>query len=153
METNGVHKSNGSVVQTVNQPPRHSDDMQDIITAVPSWLLRWGITLFFAILVLIFGLSALIRYPDMVNATLKIDSPNSPKPVVSKISGKLVKLLAAENEMVTTGQSLAYLESTANHPKVLALLSNLKTLQSQVLQNKPVSASVFNEGDNFQFGE
>jgi hypothetical protein len=25
---------------------RHSDEVQDIITAVPSWLLRWGMTLF-----------------------------------------------------------------------------------------------------------
>jgi len=79
---------------------RHSEDMQDIITAVPSWLVRWGITLFFGILVLIVVLAALVSYPDIVNATLKIDSPNSPKPIVSKISGKLIKLLVTENETV-----------------------------------------------------
>jgi len=73
-----------------HSPVRHSDDMQDIITAVPSWLLRWGITLFFGILVLIISLSAMIRHPDIIKAQLKVDSPNSPKPVVSKISGKLV---------------------------------------------------------------
>src|SRR5580704_18042572 len=95
----------------INEHPLHSDDMQDIITTVPSWLLRWGITLFFGILVLIIGLSALIRYPDIIKAQLKIDSPNSPKPVVSKISRKLVKLLVTENETVTIGQPLAYLES------------------------------------------
>ena len=81
-----------------NHLPRHTDDMQDIITTVPSWILRWGITLFFALLILIIALSALIRYPDIVKASLKIDSPNSPKPVVTKVSGKLVKLLVKENE-------------------------------------------------------
>lgn len=137
-----------------NDPiPRHTDDMQDIITAVPSWLLRWGITLFFAILVLIIGLSALIRYPDIVKATLKIDSPNSPKPVVSKIPGKLLKLLVTENTVVSEGQPLAYLESTANHLKVLALLSNLKILQANVLQNKQLDSKLFSEEDNLQFGE
>lgn len=131
----------------------HTDDMQDIITTVPSWLLRWGITLFFSILVLIVGLAALIRYPDIVKSELKIDSPNSPKPVVSKISGKLVKLLVKENETVKAGEPLAYLESTANHDKVLNLLANLKELQMLVLQSKPVSNIYFNRADNLQFGE
>ena len=131
----------------------HTDDMQDIITTVPSWLLRWGITLFFSILVLIVGLAALIRYPDIVKSELKIDSPNSPKPVVSKISGKLVKLLVKENETVKAGEPLAYLESTANHDKVLNLLANLKALQMLVLQSKPVSNIYFNQADNLQFGE
>jgi len=134
-------------------PARHSDDVQDIITAVPSWLLRWGISLFFGILVLIAGLAAVIRYPDIVNAQLKIDSPNSPKPVVAKVPGKLVKLLVTENETVAAGQPLAYLESTANHAKVLALLDDLKALQKQVLKNKPVDRVLFNEAGNVQFGE
>ncbi|BAU55198.1 HlyD family secretion protein [Mucilaginibacter gotjawali] len=132
---------------------RHTDDMQDIITAVPSWLLRWGITVFFGILVLIIGLAALVKYPDIVNATLKIDSPDSPKPIVSKISGKLVKLLVTENQTVTGGQSLAYLESTANHQKVLTLLTNLKELQQQMLENSAKNSIYFNEADNTQFGE
>ena len=132
---------------------RHSDEVQDIITKVPSWLLRWGITLFFGILSLIVLLSALIRYPDIVNAPLTIDSPNSPKPVVAKIPGKLVKLLVKENETVNAGQPLAYLESTASHEKVLNLLANLKNLQQLVLQNKPVNTALFNEADNVQFGE
>ncbi len=136
-----------------NQEARHTDDMQDIITAVPGWLLRWGISLFFGILLLIAALAAFIRYPDIVKAQLKVDSPNSPKPVVSKISGKLVQLLAKENDTVKAGEPLAYLESTANHSKVLGLLANLKTLQQQVLQNKPLNAVLFNQADNLQFGE
>ena len=135
------------------QEARHTDDMQDIITKVPSWILRWGITLFFGILVLIIGLSAFIRYPDVVNAKLEIQSPNSPKPIVSTISGKLVKLLVAENEIVKSGQPLAYLESTANHEKVLNLLTNLMQIQQQALKNKPINASLLNQADDIQLGE
>lgn len=132
---------------------RHTDEMQDIITAVPGWLLRWGISVFFGILVLIVTLGALIRYPDVVNAQLKVDSSNSPKPVVSKISGKLTQLLVKENETVRTGEPLAYLESTANHAKVLALLASLQQLQQQVVQDKPLDDVIFNQVDNIEFGE
>ena len=135
-----------------NEQVRHTDDMQDIITAVPSWILRWGITLFFCILVLIVGLSAFIRYPDVVNGPLKIDSPNSPKPVVAKVSGKLVKLLVRENEAVITGQPLAYVESTANHDEVIALVARLKELQKQLQFNKP-TGDFFTQADNSQLGE
>jgi len=152
MEINTIQQLNGETIRTIDQP-RHTDDMHDIITAVPSWLLRWGISLFFGILVLIAGLAAVIRYPDIVKAQLKIDSPNSPKPVVAKVPGKLVKLLVSENETVAAGQPLAYLESTANHAKVLALLGNLKTMQQEVLHNTSVNRLLFNETDNLQFGE
>ena len=132
---------------------RHTDDMQDIITAVPGWLLRWGISLFFGILVLIVLLGALIKYPDIVNAQLKVDSPNSPKPVVSKISGKLVQLLVNEKQVVTAGEPLAYLESTADHDRVLALLASIKLLQLQVTQNKPLNNLVISQASNTQLGE
>ncbi|GAA4102859.1 HlyD family secretion protein [Mucilaginibacter panaciglaebae] len=131
----------------------HTEEIQDIIMSPPSWLLRWGIVLFFSVMVLIIGLSAFIRYPDIVSAPLKINSPNSPKPVVSKISGKLVKLLVRQNQHVISGQSLAYLESTANHDKVLKLLKNLKELQKQVLKDKPTTDIVFNQSINIEFGE
>ena len=132
---------------------RHTDDMQDIITAVPGWLLRWGISLFFGILVLIVLLGALIKYPDIVNAQLKVDSPNSPKPVVSKVAGKLVQLLVNEKQVVTAGEPLAYLESTADHDKVLALLANVKLLQLQLAQNKSLNNLVVSQVGNTQLGE
>jgi multidrug resistance efflux pump len=132
---------------------RHSDDIQDIITAVPSWIVRWGITIFLGILVLILSLSALIRYPDVVKGELTINSLNAPKPIVAKIAGKLVKLLVTDKQEVTRGQSLAYLESTADHAGVLELLTSLKQLQQQAMQNGQLDDRLFNQLDNTRLGE
>jgi HlyD family secretion protein len=127
--------------------------MQDIITSVPSWLLRWGITLFFFVLVMLLSLSAFIKYPDIVKTQLKITSPNMPKQVVPKITGKLVKLLVNNNDEVKPGQALAYIESTASHDKVLLLLTRLKQMQKQVGLNQPIDKSFFNNADNNELGE
>jgi HlyD family secretion protein len=132
---------------------RHTDEIQDIITKVPSWLVRWGITLFFFILTLIVGLAALIRYPDIVKAQLKIDSPNSPKPVVAKQNGKLIKLLASDGAQVKAGESIAYLESTANHEQVLKLLADLYNTQQKAMQNGFASDITLNNRSNTQLGE
>lgn len=150
---NDILNGHAVVKEKLSIDMRHSDDMQDIISAVPSWLIRWGITFFFIVLVLVIALSAFIRYPDILHATLKINSPNSAKPIVSKISGKLVKLLVADNQFVKADQPLAYLESTADHEKVLILLTNLKKLQYEALQDKPVDNIYVNDRDNIQFGE
>jgi len=132
---------------------RHTDDMQDIITSVPSWLLRWGITLFFFVLIMLLSLSAFIKYPDIVKTQLKITSPNMPKQVVPKITGKLVKLLVNNNDEVKPGQALAYIESTASHDKVLLMINKLKKMQKQVGLNLPIDKSFFNNTDNNELGE
>lgn len=132
---------------------RHSDDVQDLITTVPPWILRWGITLVFMVLILIIGLSALIRYPDIIKATLKIDSPNAPKAVVAKLPGKLIKLLVHENEQVATGQQLAFIESTADHEAVTKLFASLQLLQKQLEQNQPVAGAAIFKADHARLGE
>lgn len=137
--------------ETITSP--HSDEMQDIITIVPPWILRWGITVFFILLVLVLSLSAVIKYPDIVNASLKINSPDSPKPVVAKIPGKLVKLLVADNQPVKAGQLLAYIESTADHEEVLRLINSLKTVQSELKAGQPIKDVFSYEVHHTQLGE
>ncbi|QEC80532.1 HlyD family efflux transporter periplasmic adaptor subunit [Mucilaginibacter ginsenosidivorax] len=127
--------------------------MQDIITAVPSWILRWGITLFFAILILLIGLAALIKYPDIIKTRLKIQSPNSPKPVVAKIPGKLVKLLVNENELVVKNEPLAFIESTGNHLQIMHLTQNLTKLQDDIATGKLINNSLFTQANSAALGE
>ncbi|MES2268101.1 MAG: HlyD family efflux transporter periplasmic adaptor subunit [Bacteroidota bacterium] len=134
-------------------PARHTDDMQDIITAVPAWILRWGITLFFSILVLLLSLSAFIKYPDIVKTHLKISSPNVAKPIMPKVTGKIDKLLVTNNETVTAGQPLAYIESTANHREVLTFLTGLLKLQGQVVPGGQIDETLFNKTANNNLGE
>ena len=110
----------------------NSEEVNDIITAVPSWILRWGITLIFAILMGVILLSALIEYPDVVRTNLKVNSLNAPKIVLAKQGGKLTTLLVEDGQMVKENQSLAYLESTADPENVLQINKQLKAFQTAV---------------------
>lgn len=131
----------------------HSEEMQDIISAPPSWLIRWGMSLFFVVILLIVALSAFIRYPDIVKTQLKINSANAPKPIVTKVAGKLVDILVKDGELVDEGKSLAYLESTADHEQVLLLLRSLKEMQVQVYKGGVFDLKYFNTPHAFQLGE
>ncbi|TCC98321.1 HlyD family secretion protein [Pedobacter hiemivivus] len=113
----------------------NSEEVQEIITAVPSWILRRGITLVFSILLAIGLVSAFIQYPDVVKTNLKVNSLNAPKAVYVKQTGKLLSLLAAEGVMVKQHQPLAFMESTANHRDVLKLHDVLMQITKELSAN------------------
>ena len=120
-------------MSTIYKEPRqqYSEEIEDIISKPPAWLLRWGLSLFFSLLLLICSLSAFIKYPDVIKTQMRISVVNAPKPIVSLIKGKLFKILRPENEHVVRGELLAYLESEGNHEQILRLLDKLKRLQEQ----------------------
>lgn len=121
----------------------YSDEVNEIITAVPPWILRMGITLIFSILILIITLSAFIRYPDVVKTTLKVNSLNSPKPIIAHQQGKLVKILVKDGQDVNDKQALAFIESTANHTDVINFANKLKLLQQKLIAGQEITSLDF----------
>lgn len=126
----------------------HSDEVNEIITAVPAWILRRGIMVVFFVILSIILLAAFIRYPDVISTSLKINSLNAPKPVYAKRAGKLMELLLPENKKVEIGAPLAFLESTGSHRDVLKLSTQLKSLRELVLTAKPLSLSLLSPNSN-----
>jgi HlyD family secretion protein len=112
-----------------------SDELNYIITTPPKWIVRWGITILITIIISIFTIAYLIRFPDVIKTTLTLVAHNSPKPVVAKTSGNLVKLLVRNRERVVANQPLAYLESTASHEEILTLVKELQRIQHDLLLN------------------
>jgi len=109
----------------------HSEDIAEIISKPPSWLLKQGISFVLLTVLLLFGLSAFIRYPEILTNAMKITTDNAPKVVINRAPGNLVKIKATEGQEVLPGQVLGYMESTAAHEQVLALLDSLTALRRQ----------------------
>ena len=102
-----------------------SEEVQELLMRVPSWLLRWGITVVLGVLALIFAGAWVVHYPDLVRASFKLTSANAPRAVLTRTDGKLIRLFAQEGQTVKAGATLAYLESTARHDEVLRLSREL----------------------------
>lgn len=131
----------------------HSEDIHDIISTPPAWLLRWGITLVLAVILgLVLG-ATFIRYPEIVQAPLRINADNAPKPVINRSSGHIVRLLASENSEVTSGQALAWMESTADHQQVLDLLKQLHEWRDRQFSHSGLGTMDVHAPSNLRFGE
>lgn len=114
----------------------YSAEVTEIISYKPVWVVRNGIMLFLFILLVIMAISFVVKYPDVVQARAVLTSINAPREVKIKSTGLLVKLLVKEKDKVEEKQILGYLESTANHSRVIELSSLLSRLENLVKANQ-----------------
>jgi len=87
---------------------RHSEEMEDLISAPPSWMLRWGVTTFFIVLLALAGLSFYIRYPDIARGTLVV--------VQSPGTGLSGELSIAQAEVIKIHQGQEVLVKLHRYP-------------------------------------
>jgi multidrug efflux pump subunit AcrA (membrane-fusion protein) len=99
------------------------------MSEIPGSFLRWGLFLFFAIILAILGVTWFINYPDVVTAPVTITTYNSPAPMVAKSGGKIEKLIVDNGEDVSTDQPVAIIENTAQYEDILSLVAFLDTLE------------------------
>lgn len=109
----------------------HSEDLQEIIAKPPSWLMKRGISFILLTLLMLFSLSVFIRYPEMVPVSMKFNTSNAPKALVSKVNGILVAVLINEGQWVEKQVDIAYLESVGDHKQVIDILERLRRIRNK----------------------
>lgn len=100
-----------------------SEEVQDILTKVPHWMIRWGTVLIFGIIFMLFFVSWFIKYPDVVNTEIVITTNIPPEKIVSKSSGRIEAILVQNKATVKKNTTLAIIENTASYKDVFLLKS------------------------------
>ena len=103
-----------------------SEEVQEIISRPPAWLVRWGITLIFILLSLLIGLSFLIRYPDFVEAKVLITTAEPTERIAARFTGQIDSIFVTNGDQVKSGQLLAGIKSTARLEDVFFLKTTLE---------------------------
>jgi len=131
------------------EPEIHSEEVNDILYRPPAWILRWGITLFFAIIVALFIGSIFFRYPDVITAPATISSTHLPVHLRAKTSGKIERFLVGEGDAVIPGTVAAIIESATDYNDFLTLQQLCNTFRNQLLNS---GATATKMGDTSAFG-
>lgn len=140
MEHNGVRK--------VHDPLDRERERQLLSNVLPekvSFIERWALW----ILLLIFFLTIVgawfINYPDVVQADAYLMAINTPKEVVVRQEGTLIRLFVHNEDTVVKGQTIGWIESSAGHEDVLRLAELLEQgAQSLSTKNFEKVAALFN---------
>jgi HlyD family type I secretion membrane fusion protein len=114
--------------------PLRTEEVQDILAAMPSRAIRLGNTFILAIIVGLLGLAWLIHYPDIVAGQAQLTTMHEPAYVYARASGNIRQLHVRDGEQVHEGQLLAEVTST------------LKKQQAEALQQRLVAVNAFLAG-------
>lgn len=106
-----------------------SEEVQEILTKVPHWMIRWGNVLFLAIILLLLFITWFVKYPDIIPSEAIITTQIPPQKEYAKTTGKLSAILVTDNEYVGRDQPLAIIENTANYEDVFQLKSVIDTIK------------------------
>ncbi len=112
-----------------------SDEIQEVISYRPHWIIRKGNILFLFLIVFLLALTWFIRYPDIINSPARLVALNPPKLITSKVEGKLLKLFVTDEQPVYKGQHLGYMESTADYKEVVQLQQWIDTIIESTRNN------------------
>jgi len=77
-----------------------SEEVQDILTSVPNWMIRWGNSLILLLLVLFILMSWFIKYPDIINTEVIVTTEIPPEKVYAKSNGKFDAFFVKDNDSV-----------------------------------------------------
>lgn len=128
-----------------------TEEVNELLTAVPKWIIRWGLTLIFPIMVAIVALSFFIKYPDTLSAKITITTLNPPINLLAKTSGKIIELNVKNNQVIKKGEVMAVLENTASYKHVLKVSLLLDTFQTNLKLKRYLPTYI--RLDTFEVGE
>lgn len=121
-----------------------SEEVQEILTKVPHWMIRWGSILFLSLIVLLLAITWFLKYPDIIASEVIITTQVPPQKEYAKVTGKLDTILVEDNQLVNPDEALAIIENAANYNDVIKLISAIDTIYSNSksfyypLDNMPV---------------
>ena len=128
----------------------HSEEAQDILGKIPSWIVRYGVTAIFTIFIGIVVACYFIKYPETIIAPIVITTQNAPIDVYSRDNGLLETIVATNNQIVQKGDLLAVIANSADYKSVGLIdknLTNSVNLASEELIGQDWIYNEYNVGE------
>lgn len=145
---NGIDKSTDFQEKEQLLFETRSEDAQEIIGKMPSWIIQWGIAVISIIVLAVFAVSGFIKSPDIGSYPVVISTSNPDIVVKSMIDGRIKELFAKNGSIVSKGDAIVLLDNDANFYDVLKA--------KQIAQKIDTSMSLIGEIDsknNLSLGE
>lgn len=114
---------------TLDNIKLRSEEVQEILTRVPHWMIRYGNFLFLSLILLMLIISWFVKYPDVIESEAIITTEVPPHKEYAKTTGLLQELLVENNQFVEANQPLAIIQNSANFEDVFLLQSIIDTIK------------------------
>lgn len=115
-----------------NKIELRSEEFQEILGAVPPWILRRGITVLAVIIAVLLIGSAFFKYPDTISTTMTLTGTSPATASIAKTSGTLQELAVVDKQAVKSGDYLAVIQNPAKTEDVQILKRYIIQLNGKI---------------------
>ncbi len=105
-----------------------SEEVQEILSYVPNWMIRWGMTLVFIIILMLLFISWFVKYPDVITTEVVVTTKIPPEKIYAKSTGQIESILVNNNSQITKNTIIGVIENSGNYKDILLLKSILDTI-------------------------
>lgn len=109
----------------LNKQEIQSPELQEVMTEIPGSFLKWGLFVFFGIVLILIAGSYFIKNPEIVTVPVVMTTQNPPVLLVAKTGGEIEKLLVIEGSSVLKDEIVSIIGNTCNYEDVKELGSFL----------------------------
>lgn len=109
-----------------------SEEFQEMLGSVPSWILRWGITLIAVIILITLIGCAIFKYPDIISTSMTLTGTTPTAALIAKNTGKLRELNIIDKQIIKHGEYLAVIENPANTNDIQTLKTYIQQLNLKI---------------------
>lgn len=99
----------------------YSEEAQEILGKIPSWIIRWGIVIIAAIFIGIMIGCYFIKYPKIVHAQISITTLNPPSDLVARQAGLIDSICVVNGQKVNKDDLLVILTTPAKYNNILKI--------------------------------
>lgn len=109
-----------------------SEEVQDILGQVPSWIVRWGTMVIVATVLIILAGSTIFRYPDIKRADILVTTENPPANLKARTDGQIEEFFVDDSQFVKINTPLAEIENPADYSDVLSLRFDMEQIRTMI---------------------
>ena len=107
----------------LQEQTHHNGPVQEILGAIPSWIIRWGVTVIAAVFALIVIGCCIIKYPQTIVSAISIISTNPPSQLEARYSGIIDTIAVINGQAVKQGDLIALLKTPAEYGDIMTVKS------------------------------
>jgi len=105
----------------LNKQEIQSPELQEVMSGIPGSFLKWGLFIFFGIILILITGSYFIKNPEIVTVPVVITTRNPPVELVAKSGGEIERLFVKEGKVVTEDETIAIIGNTSDFDDIKAL--------------------------------
>ncbi|WP_339701122.1 HlyD family efflux transporter periplasmic adaptor subunit [uncultured Roseivirga sp.] len=107
-----------------------SEEIQDILTRAPKWMIQWGNSILILIILVALMLSYIIKYPDVITGKALISTKTPPVYIISKVNGRIGNLIVQNGQTVEIGGIIAEIDNPVSFSSIQYLESFLESAKN-----------------------